>query len=839
MERSLAFSMVIGATVDGSMRSAIGSTVTEMGRLGTAVRSVEESKASALKDAASIERTQRQLQAYREMGREVLAAGRSHRDAQDKVKGLAREIAAAADPTKAQEKALEAARKAVVRAAAAEEAKKQRLASMRSELKAANVDTARFGAAERKLASDLAAAKAKVDETTRSITAMGDAVSRVEKRQEIGGELRNQALKVGAAYLALRQPVREAGDFEHQLRRFGNTAGMTDQQLEAVRLKIRHVSVTARQGMADMMAGVDVLVGKGMKPDQALAAIEPIGLAASATGASMEDMANLSYNVLGNLHVPVDKLSQALDIMAQAGKEGGFELRDMAREFPQLTSAAAALGWTGTEAVASLGAALQVAMRGASDPSTAANNLANFLAKIASPETVKNFSKLGIDIQEALAEGVAAGQNPMEVVMQQIAEATGADLGKAMEGAFDANGKLMEGAAEQIASRFDLGSLFGDRQVQDFLAPMLANYQEYVRIKNTAAQANGVVNKDFAAMAGTFNKASERLGVAWSNIKEGIGASLLPVLTPVTNVVAAAAEGIADLTEQFPVLTAGVVTLGGGVLAFRSATLVARYGMTFLRGGIGSVVKETMTMGRAVGGTTASVGRMGASVSATGGRLGAVVAQMRRYSVAANSAATASRRLATAQGGIGSIGGLGGIGKTMRVGGKALGAAGLLLNAGLAVKDMADPSLSREEKGASVGDLAGGLAGAATGAAIGSVVPVIGTAVGAMIGGVVGSMGGSKLGAMLGREGVGQAVGGAMAATAAAGVAMSPPPQVPFEIEQAVPSSPTTMNTTINITIPRQQGDDAQVIAMEVRRQIDDLFQDIGGRQRAGLYDVV
>ncbi|SBW09095.1 membrane hypothetical protein [uncultured Alphaproteobacteria bacterium] len=741
--------MVIGATVGASLRSAIGSTITQFGRLGQAVADSEQQQAAALKDSARLDKLNLQVQGYRRLGREVLEAGRAHRDAQEKVKGLAREIAATETPTKKQEAALAAARREVVRTAAAEDAKRQRLVALRGELNAAGVDTRNLAQAERKLAADIAQAKSRVDQAAASVDRLGDAMARAEKRKEIGAELRNQALKVGAAYLALKQPLDQEGDFEHQLRSFGNTAGMTGEELEGVRRKIRGMSMDVNQSNSALLSGIEVLVGKGLGAKEALMASTAIGRAATATGASMEDMSNLSYNVLSNLHVPVEKLGQALDIMAQAGKEGGFELRDMAREFPQLTSAAAALGWTGTEAVASLGAALQVAMKGASDPSTAANNLANFLAKIASPETVDKFSKLGIDIKEALAEGVAVGQNPMEVVMQQIAEATGADLGKAMEGAFDANGKLIEGAAEQIAGRFGLGQLFGDRQVQDFLAPMLANYGQYLEIKKASLGATGVVDQDFANMTKTYNESTKRMGLAFDKLTGSIGKSILPMVTPVINVLADGVDALANFADDMPMVTGGLVALAGGFMLVKSATLIGRYALTYYRGGIGAVVRETIGVGRASAAAATGVGRVGSAAAGSGSRIGAMIGRLRQYTAAANSAATASGRLSRAQGGIGDALGGGGIGKALRFGGKALGGVGLALSAAGAAGDLMDPNLSASEKGAAGGNLAGGLAGMAAGAAIGSVVPVIGTALGAVIGGALGSFGGEMLGGWL------------------------------------------------------------------------------------------
>jgi len=175
MEKSLALSLVIGATVGATMRTAVGATIAQVGHLGQAVTDAERQKAEALKETARLDKTEKQIQSYRQLGLQVLEAGRAHRDAQDKVRALAREIAASEEPTKAQEKALAAARREVVRAAAAEEAKKQRLAALRGELNAANIDTRKLADAERKLAADMADAKAKVDQTTQSIARFGNA----------------------------------------------------------------------------------------------------------------------------------------------------------------------------------------------------------------------------------------------------------------------------------------------------------------------------------------------------------------------------------------------------------------------------------------------------------------------------------------------------------------------------------------------------------------------------------------------------------------------------------------------------------------------------------------
>lgn len=75
-----------------------------------------------------------------------------------------------------------------------------------------------------------------------------------------------------------------------------------------------------------------------------------------------------------------------------------------------------------------------------------------------------------------------------------------------------------------------------------------------------------------------------------------------------------------------------------------------------------------------------------------------------------------------------------------------------------------------------------------------------------------------------------------MPAMAASGV---PPPLAPpaIEREMSPPPAATTYNT-FHITIQAQPGQDTKAIGEEVRRQLENHFQQIGVRSRGGLYDV-
>ena len=87
--------------------------------------------------------------------------------------------------------------------------------------------------------------------------------------------------------------------------------------------------------------------------------------------------------------------------------------------------------------------------------------------------------------------------------------------------------------------------------------------------------------------------------------------------------------------------------------------------------------------------------------------------------------------------------------KAVKGAGKALGAAGALLSAGVSVYEYATAESSAERMdavGEGVGGFGGAMAGAALGATIGSVIPGIGTVIGGAVGGLIGGFLGSSLG---------------------------------------------------------------------------------------------
>lgn len=426
--------------------------------------------------------------------------------------------------------------------------------------------------------------------------------------KDISNEIRNHHKKIGSVYNAIKDSVLGEAAFQEKLQLFGNAAGFNASQLDSVRNKLRSLSTEIMQSKESLLSGMNILIKDGFKPDIALAAVESIGRAAIATGTKVESVSKMSSALMGTMHVPVNDLERAFDSLSASAQGGGVQIKDLADQFPDLARAAARSGLTGANGVASLGSSLQFALRNAASPDAAVGNLTHFLDQVGSQDSIKNFQKFGIDIKAALADGIDKGENPIDVVLREIAAASGQDLNTVMAEAFDANGKIVPGAINNIRSRFKLNELFSDQQSQDFLIPMLADHKGFQQEKDKSLSANGIVNNNVQGISQSFNGSIGKLGYAWENFKGSIGHDALPLLTTATGFLTGMLIQFSELAETFPNVTLGIIGAVGAILALREAVLLGRYAIAFFRKGLGTILRETIGLGTGSSKTNRSLG---------------------------------------------------------------------------------------------------------------------------------------------------------------------------------------------------------------------------------------
>lgn len=408
-----------------------------------------------------------------------------------------------------------------------------------------------------------------VDNVSRPSRGVSDALTRLNAVQERNSArldaVRGRMLEAGAVAYALAKavsaPIRAATEFETVLEDIGQKLDLPQSKFDELGASIRKLARDTTQTASEVAKGVDVLAGMGANEEDSLALMPTIGKAATAYRAEVEHLAQAGYAALDNLKVPANEFSKALDTMAQAGKAGAFELRDMAQYFPTLGAAYQGLGQTGVPAVADLSAALQIVRKGTGDASSAATNLSNILQKIYAPRTIKAFDGVGVDLRKEMEKAGKAGLTPIEAIAEITNRTLKGDMSK-------------------------LGDLFADAQVQQGLRPLIQNIGLYRQIRAEAMAAQGVVEEDYKRRLQTGAIATQRWTIAIESLNLAIGNALLPALTSLANDIIPIITAMAEWADRHPALTRAIVATTAGLIGLRVAAIAAQFSLLWMKGGV-------------------------------------------------------------------------------------------------------------------------------------------------------------------------------------------------------------------------------------------------------------
>lgn len=412
--------------------------------------------------------------------------------------------------------------------------------------------------------SSFSGARSEMNRLADGSTRLGAALDVTDRKMHgmsgSASDLQGSFAQVGAAMgslLLVRGAVNAAGDLEHRLAATGITADMSADKVKALRNRLRELAVpeSTNQSVDQLERGFNKLVSAGMESDKAQDALYAIGRTATGTGADIEDLSATAFVLIDTLGIAPGSLSAELDRLAYAGNKGAFELKDMARYFPMLGAGAKALKMEGSEAVGTLAASLQIAKRGAADPGEAANNMANFMRALSSPETLKNAQQAGINIKRIVQRAWAEGENPLLAVLDAVKAKTGGDP-------------------------FKIGQIFRDAQVQNFLKPVLADMDELKKLKREImTEAGGTVDGQFSTMMETFDEKKKGFDNALEMLGDSVGQSLLAPLGAVVSMLTPLVVLLADAAETSPTFTFTLVALGSALTVLPPA--IALVGMAW------------------------------------------------------------------------------------------------------------------------------------------------------------------------------------------------------------------------------------------------------------------
>ncbi|HBY9791315.1 Phage-related minor tail protein [Klebsiella pneumoniae] len=270
-----------------------------------------------------------------------------------------------------------------------------------------------------------------------------------------------------------------------------------------------------KKEMAEMFSGMqDSAIKFRVDDSEVVSSIEKIGtvtgdidfgyknrdiLAASlaASGADGESIGGLfSQFTKFNVSNQKDTL-QAMDTLSQLGKEGAFELKDIAERGVKAFSMYAAAGGTGVKGVKDVGVALESAVDATGDTTTASTAVENLIRDLQLPKVVKELRRNGINVF-----GKDGKMQSLPTLMQEIAKKSG------NKGAETQNARLL-GAGFNQDSILLLSSVTSGKGAEN-----LKRYNDVV------ADGQGIMN-DAAYAAKDFTSSLSALNTTWKKFANG------------------------------------------------------------------------------------------------------------------------------------------------------------------------------------------------------------------------------------------------------------------------------------------------------------------------------
>lgn len=455
-----------------------------------------------------------------------------------------------------------------------------------------------------------------VQQMARAYDRLAASAQRAQARM---GALRGKALGVALGAFGLSLPIKVGADYEKSLVRFGQIAGWTakDMQQNILELsqELTQMARATRQSSSDLLQGMTTIVNLGVEADVARVAMLGIGRAATASGASVDELARTWHAASIHLGLSAEGAERAMNVLHEAGKKGGFELTDMARFFPSFLANVGVLyadfikrstagmtpedakRWTDDFALRKLteiASWAQVVRLGAADAETAGTNLQNIFQKNLIPETAKNFSKvLGIDLRKAMWDVVNEGGDPILFVAERIADLVQKNQGNPLF----------------------LGQLFADKQAMEGYLPIIRHVMhERGKLRDFmkqvyAARDEGIISKDFATAVNTVSFAFTYFRDALNELYKTL--TLLGLGSPLRMFFEFLGDrlyDLVDLMQRNKELAGWLIRIGSGIMSAMGALIVLRFATAalsyaFARAGMGAI-----TLAQAIPGAATALG---------------------------------------------------------------------------------------------------------------------------------------------------------------------------------------------------------------------------------------
>lgn len=391
----------------------------------------------------------------------------------------------------------------------------------------------------------------------------------------VGGSMRGLADRMVTPFNSLvlggglGMAVKNVGDLSESLMYYGFAAKKSDADTKVFRESLHKTAIETGVAANEILNGVSKIGEITGQFDFAEDMGGILAKAAKASGATVEDLANVASSLQVTMGLTANDVAKFFNSLIIQGDQGSYTLQKFAAEGKALLAATSTHGIKTADQFASFGAYLQVMNAQIKSEAELTTSVSTLFSELVSK--AKDLNKIGVHVFDKNKEF-----NDFDAIMRQLMEKTNGDLQK-------------------------LGKLFGASSIKA-LQPIITEYKNGWKTVETITKSGQegmtntkVLDERFQKTANDFN----------SNVDKMKAVALQFADTNLTGPVEQLTTALGFLSRH-----QGIVTAGFKMMAVAAAAL----GMVK----IGGLVKDVAGLARDIKGIWSKKGGAGASAAGTG-----------------------------------------------------------------------------------------------------------------------------------------------------------------------------------------------------------------------------
>ncbi|HIF6970092.1 phage tail tape measure protein [Klebsiella pneumoniae] len=353
--------------------------------------------------------------------------------------------------------------------------------------------------------------------------------------------------------------LRNFADTDRRLTRLGISADKTKEQITSIYSDVQDVSIKTRIDDKELVGFLETVNAMTGDIEFGIKNLKSAALTIAGTGSSGESVGAL-FAQFQKYGINDDKNSTlAMDVLNRLGKEGAYELKDLAEKAGPSLSLYAAAGGRGVKGIKDVGVVMESAMDATGNRDTAATLVENFIREVQNPKIAAALEKKGVKIRDK--NGKLKYSLPELLLMLSEGSARG--------------GK--KSGKGQLGELMDVG--FTQTSLDLISGVSSQKGQENLRRYNAVVADGASIQKDATYAAQDFTSALQSLNTTWLKFANGNLAEPVQELADAIN-------SVDQATVQNWLETGKNIAIAvGGVIAARKAFQVGKGAWDLFGGG--------------------------------------------------------------------------------------------------------------------------------------------------------------------------------------------------------------------------------------------------------------